>query len=649
VFSERNNTIEPSAQDQVDYTFTYGTLSLVNDPGNINPSYLVDNLVTLNAQQGKIGFDLSTDPEPSGGFAQAKFSYSVTDARGGNVTNIVTVRAVLPPGDFNLLTPADLSSFPQTSDVRIFTWEAATNTQNYRFLLERTSVSVPETVLELPTLTPGADTDQLTCAGTTCTLTLTDPQQALVTTGDYRWTVVANNEGVTTDAGNAPFTFSVNVGFNLLKNGSFEEPGATNQQAKNWKSGNIDDDKRTCNKIDRPGKPDKIVAYELNCAFQFKLLNGINSNISQKVEGFGKSGDELELSFYAEGKNLTNNASVSAKVKYLSGEKEKITVNIGTGTFDYQRFASEITLDGEAKNAKVKIEVKGGAGRTRVDAVRLVWETDSEFSLLTPVNADTFTSGADLTQFTWTLSAGATSYDIDVLLGAATVFSADGLSPESDSDALTCINRLCRYELNGAQQGALTGGLYTWQVTSNGGFTTPAANGPLSFNVDTGLANLAANSGFEQSNNQSLPQGWKVQNIGGSKTVCNKPSDNKYPSYQGICAFEFRGAPGYNGKLKQNADSTSVAVGNKLILTAMISGSGAVQDLGKVDAKVIFADGTATKLSILVPPGTYSYTRLTQELTVGQGVTKIKLAISYKGASGSFLVDNVQMLNDSTP
>jgi hypothetical protein len=648
VFSERNNTIEPTAQDEVDYPYTYGTPTLVDDPGNQNAAYLVDNLQIVNIVQGKIGFELSTAAPPSGGFAQAKFSYTVTDARGGEVTNIITVRALTPPSDFLLLSPADDTNFGKTSDVRIFTWEAGDNTQDYIFNLERISSTVPETVLNLTGLTPAADTDNLTCAGGTCTLQLTDPQQADITTGEYRWTVTANNQGVTTVATNAPFTFTVNIGINLIKNGSFEVPGATNKEAADWKGKGIDNDKRACNKVNRPGKPDKIIAFEGECVFQFKGDGApVVTSISQKFGSFGKAGDPIEFSYHAEAKNLAGDISGSVKLKYNNGQKDKIVLDPDTNTYDYTRFSIEDTLtDGVAKG-KVKFQMKNIAGRLRLDAVKLVYETDENFTLLTPLNNDVYTSAADIMRLSWATSAGAATYDLEVKLGTTTVFTAVGLTPDSDSDALSCPENVCQYDLSGAQQGALTGGTYTWQVTSKGGFTTPAMNGPFTFTVDTALTNLAANGGFEDTNNNDLPEGWKDKNIGASKATCNKPADGKYPAYQGACSFEFSGSPDYNGKLSQNASITSVNVGDTLTLAAVISGNGAEDSAGKVDVKVIYTTGEKDKRTITVPVGSTPFTRYTQELIVGQSVDKIKLSVAYKG-KGGFTIDNVQLL-DSTP
>jgi hypothetical protein len=650
VFSERNNTVEPAARDQVDYPFTYGTPTLLADASNQNAEYLVNNLQVVNLGQGKIGFELSAAGEPPGGFAQAKFSYIVQDSHStpGNVTNIITVRALLPPSPFALLTPPNQTSFSETAEVRLFTWEESTNTQNYLFRLTRTSNAVPEVILELNNLTPAADTDALICAAGSCTLTLTDPQQALVTVGQYEWTVIANNQGVTTTASNAPFTFAVSTGVDLLRNGSFEQPGASNRLAEFWQAKGLDNDKRTCNKVNRPGKPDKIVAFEGECAFQFKGKAGVNSKIQQKFGAFGKAGANVQLTYHVDAKNLQGGAGVVVTLKYTNGEREKIRLDPTTGTYAYTNLTIEQALDTSVLSGKAQIRMRGGSGRVLFDAVKFIYKTDENFELIGPTNNDVYANSSALTKFSWALSVGATSYDVQVNLGTTTVFNTANLSPAQDGDGLTCADFVCRYNLSAAEQAALTGGTYTWQVTAKGGFTTPSTNGPYSFTIDTVLSNLIANFTFEENSN-GVPVQWKGKKLGASKVVCDTPNAAAYPAYQGQCAFEFRGAPGYKGKLSQNASTTSVVAGNKLVLSAVAATSGVVDGTAKIDAKIVWSDGTSEKLTVNIPGGSAPYSRFFEERVLDRDVSKIKVTASYRGTGGRLLLDNVQLVRDETP
>lgn len=645
-FSEWSNEIEPAAQNQVDYDFEYGTPTLLADAGNVNEAYLADNLDVLSIVQGKIGFDLSTAGTPPGGFAQAKFQYEVTDQHGSSVTNIITVRALIPPSEFDLLTPEDLTVFAQPTGVKVFTWEAATNATKYNFALDNVSQAVPVNLLNLNDLTPAADSDNLTCNATVCTLTLTNAQQSGISTGEYRWSVVASNDGVTTDASNAPFTFSVNIGIELLKNGSFElQQGDNKKLAQDWKNKNTDNDKRVCNK---DGKPP--VSFELDCAFKFKGLPGVKSNINQKIDSFGDQGDIIVFSYYANAKNLTAGASAIAKLTYDNGGKEKISLDLATGTYNYTRSSTQRTLADSVKKAKVKIQMKNGSGKFWIDAVKLVLQTDSSFDLKTPLDNDLYSDGADLTTLSWEVSVGAENYDINILRSGSVIINEDGLTAAADSDALTCDTKVCRFTLSTQQQDQLTPGSYTWDITANGGFVLTADNGPFDFNV-VSSENLLTNSSFEvkKSDNKKLPQDWKAKNIGGSKLQCTNLNKGKYPAYQGNCAFEFKGAANYKGSLDQKFNPSGVGSGDNLRLHAVIKGNKVAANKGKVVATITFNDDTQQKLTIAVPAGEYDYTLFNDSFTINQGVTKIKVKLSYSGNSGGFTVDKVQLLRAPAP
>ncbi|MBC8097857.1 MAG: molybdopterin-dependent oxidoreductase, partial [Armatimonadetes bacterium] len=406
-FSERVNSIEPSAQDQVDYDFTYTAPTLLADPGNNDEAFIVDNLVLVELASGLIGFNLSTATPPSDGFAQAKLQYSVTDRDGGTVNNIITVRALVPPSDFEQLTPPDDIVFSRSGLVESFTWEAASNTTAYLFELLRIVGSVETNVIDLVDLTPADDTDALTCTATVCTLLLSVSQQAQIGTGQYQWTATATNQGVTTVASNAPFDFAVNVGLELVNNGSFEIQGATSKEALNWTPKDNDNDKRKCNK---PGKPD--ISFEGECAYQFKASVGINSQIGQKLSGFGKSDDSVVFSFYAQGKNLVAGQG-QFKLKFANGTKEKLTVLLTPGTYAYTAFsAPSFTLPDEVIKAKVKVSMADGAGKFQIDAVSAVLETDPDFDLLAPVVNEIYTDADDLETLSWGESAGAVTYNV---------------------------------------------------------------------------------------------------------------------------------------------------------------------------------------------------------------------------------------------
>lgn len=365
-FSERNNTLEPSARNQVDYMFTYGTPTLIpNAPGNDDPQIIANNLVLLNAARGIWGVNLANVPSIPGGYAQAKFQYKVTDRNGNSVNNIVTVRALTPPSGFNLVFPGNNAVFLSAGEVNTFRWSEASNSQNYRFILSKISGGPEQVLLNLPNLTPPPGDDNLSCSGGTCTLTLTAAQKAVLNTGQFKWQVVANNQGLTTNATNAPFFFNIATGTQLVQNGSFEQQGDNKKIAAAWKPKNTDNDKRLCNKPEKG----KFFSHSGECAYRFKGKDGIKSAIVQKISQFGKAGDRLAFSFFAKGEGLTNGASAMIKVKYVDGTKAKEVIDIPQGDTPYTPYSHTVDLTNVAKNAKIKFTMNGGKGKYYIDTV----------------------------------------------------------------------------------------------------------------------------------------------------------------------------------------------------------------------------------------------------------------------------------------
>ncbi len=365
VFSERNNTIEPTARNQVDYMYTYGTPTLISDPGNDDPQIITNNLVLLDGVRGIWGVNLAGVATIPGGYAQAKLRYTVTDRNGHSVNNIVTVRALTPPTNFTLSFPGNNTVFLAADEINTFRWTEASNSQNYRFVLSRITGATEQVLLNMPNLTPPAGDDALSCTGGVCTLTLTPAQKGILGSGQFKWTVIANNQGLTTTATNAPFFFNIATGVQLVQNGSFEQQGENKKIAAGWKPKNTDNDKRVCNKPEKG----KYFAHTGQCAYRFKAKGGANSAIVQKFTNFGKAGDRLVFSFYAKGENLKKTASAMFKVKYMNGTKVKETFKIPKKDTPYTPYSFAVDLTDVPKNAKIKFKLNGGRGKYYIDSV----------------------------------------------------------------------------------------------------------------------------------------------------------------------------------------------------------------------------------------------------------------------------------------
>lgn len=130
--------------------------------------------------------------------------------------------------------------------------------------------------------------------------------------------------------------------------------------------------KRVCNKLDRPGKPDKIVAHQGSCAVEFK---GGNGRLTQTLATpFGAANDLLYLSAYQEAKSLTAAYKIRLKYTYtdsttLEAVTEKFFVVIDTGTYSYKWSEAQSQTGNPVTKAKLQVRGGAGTGRLRLDDV----------------------------------------------------------------------------------------------------------------------------------------------------------------------------------------------------------------------------------------------------------------------------------------
>jgi parallel beta-helix repeat protein len=153
---------------------------------------------------------------------------------------------------------------------------------------------------------------------------------------------------------------------NLLVNGGFEQAQPESKRlALGWKlSGGLS--KRVCNKVDRPGKPDKIVAHEENCGYQLTA-----GKLSQKItpSGLG-NGQSLSFEGYVQGKGVSG-AKVVVKAKYTDLTSDKLDVSISTGAYAYGEVTGSLPLTATVAKIKVQLVYSGSTGKALVDALEL--------------------------------------------------------------------------------------------------------------------------------------------------------------------------------------------------------------------------------------------------------------------------------------
>lgn len=171
---------------------------------------------------------------------------------------------------------------------------------------------------------------------------------------------------------------------NLLLNSSFEAADA-NKVPESWTQKNPSSDKQVCNKIDRPGKPDKIVARTGSCAYQFKGSVAENSKLEQSVDLTANPvvlGDTLMLGGLYTAKG-TVSAKVKVRVKYTDTTiaKVKITATIIAEATIYTALMGDlnVVITGVPASIKVQLQNKGTSGKVIFDDLSL---TQTSASLL---------------------------------------------------------------------------------------------------------------------------------------------------------------------------------------------------------------------------------------------------------------------------
>jgi hypothetical protein len=170
---------------------------------------------------------------------------------------------------------------------------------------------------------------------------------------------------------------------NLIPNSGFEGADMT-KQALGWQLKNGSGEKRICDSLSAIDGVYKEVSIEGYCAYKFKGIAGERSKLKQKTGVSGhSSGEPFGLYAFANGSNLpAGTARLIAKMKYAEGTKEKWTVALGAGSFDFTLFLLPVTFTGTPTQLTAILDFKGNSGKVVVDDVNLVPEVSTTAGLL---------------------------------------------------------------------------------------------------------------------------------------------------------------------------------------------------------------------------------------------------------------------------
>ncbi|MBK9125261.1 MAG: hypothetical protein IPM16_19360 [Chloroflexi bacterium] len=626
VFSERGNTVEPTAEIEVDYDYEYPALPvLVADPGNNNEAALVSALAWSSQAQGILELDLIGLATP----AQGKFSYEVKDRYGFSVTNFVTIKAVVAPSPFSQISPIDDAAITSL-DGLVFTWGVSANATTYDLTIEKLVNNIYVDALVLSGLTPASDADGLTCAAD-CIFQPTGGQKALIGGGTLRWTVRADNEGLKRTASNAPLDFTVVIGKELLSNGDFELAGTTSKLAADWSLKEGTKDQRKCG-----------IGIGNSCAFRF-TGNSTSASIKQKPDPFGRTGDIVTFSAFVARDNLgSGGGTMKAKAKYINGDKDKLTLSInpgGSGAFPDDPIAGTIVLRYPVTKYVVKIQIKATSGKFIVDNASLSLDERISFRHMSPTDDDTEVADPSyITTLTWEPAALATSYEVELTeLGGPTTVIDNAFTAIADGDDLTCGFGLCVLQL----PGPLGDGNYSWTVTAS--TAEQGFNAPTNFTVDDLNGDeLVVNGTFEDNNGASIPKDWTTGGLKTSASTC--ASDGQNPQYQGACAFKFVGESGLSAQLKQKLPTDDLNPGDTLTLRA-VAQPGLALAQAQIKLQVKYNNGTKDTRTINIPTGSTEWITYDEDpITLNNGIKSVQVKLTYKGGDGDVLIDNVSVI-----
>jgi hypothetical protein len=526
-----------------------------------------------------------------GAYSWTVFAFNeVGSTEAGNAPFYFTVNAPDLPGAFDLIGPGTAAQpGPEVTDPSAVTqiqWEESAGADTYTFEL-----TFPDnSVVELANLNDG---EELNCDAGTCTLTVAG-ESVLTQDGAYSWTVFAFNANGSTEAGNAPFYFTVNApdlpgAFDLIGPGSATQPGP---------------------EVTDPSAVTQIQWEESAGAdtYTFELTFPDSSVV--------------ELANLNDGEELNCDAGTCTLT--VAGE----SVLTQDGAYSWTVFAFNSNGSTEAGNAPYFFTVNTASA-------------PESFGLVAPASGSSFnTSLPAQTPIQWGEAEGADSYrwilqkvSTNTRVDVGTVVDAANLN---DGEELTCAEGVCTFIVDAS---GLDSGQYSWTVfATNADGTIEAQNGPFTFTIDL-EGGLVDNNGFEIVGSNKIPEGWQV-NQSGAKVKCNNGS--KTVAYSGDCALNVK----TNARLSQKLADGTLAQGDSLSLSAWVEGknvtSGAV-----IRLVVKYNDGEKSKVKLDVPAGTYDYQPLTQNMDVMKPVANAKVIIS-SNANGRIRIDDLLLTKNAS-
>lgn len=166
---------------------------------------------------------------------------------------------------------------------------------------------------------------------------------------------------------------------------------------------------------------------------------------------------------------------------------------------------------------------------------------------------------------------------------------------------------------------------------------TPSATSRIMFDD-----NFALNGGFEQDLTPDVPLYWFSTGL----TSDDRRECNDIPAV-GECLFRFSSSSPSSTQrtlFQRNYISTELVGGDRLTLSGQFSGDNFTGG-GSAYLRIFYSNGSVSSIFLPIPPGTFDYITLTDELIVGNNlVSEIEISIEVPGEStGVLRVDDVRL------
>lgn len=247
-------------------------------------------------------------------------------------------------------------------------------------------------------------------------------------------------------------------------------------------------------------------------------------------------------------------------------------------------------------------------------------------------------STATLQFYLWIGLAGGTTDSLVVTLGGTEIFST-----LENNAAYQSGYTLVSIDVSSFADGAERTLLFTGTDTAGEVTNINVDDVSLTVQADSGLI---VNGGFEPD-----LAGWTLKNSTSDVVRCNTPT--KEISYEGECAFRFKGGVGENSQVRQVADLTgeSFEQNDTLTLSGYVATKNASVN-GSLRLKITYSDATLpTKLNLsFVSNLSGVYQEITGDATLASGlVASIKTSARNRSTSGKVYLDEVTLVQNAGP